>query len=102
MHTMTIYYRKHSAKSLLYANKVNFLWEHDLKKIIGMAKAKEDRYGLYIEGTIFLNLPHAKNVYELIDLMKINHMSIGYRVNNYYRKMGLRYIKEVELCEISF
>ncbi|MDJ1305848.1 MAG: HK97 family phage prohead protease [Candidatus Midichloria sp.] len=90
------------SKSLLYANKGNLLWGNMiLKKLLEWLKLKKIDTDYILNGHTFLNLPHAKNVYELIDLMKINHMSIGYRVNNCYRKMGLRYIKEVELCEIS-
>ncbi|WHQ46965.1 MAG: HK97 family phage prohead protease [Candidatus Midichloria sp.] len=34
------------SKNLFYSNKVNLLWEHDPRKIIGMAKAKEDTHRL--------------------------------------------------------
>jgi len=90
------------AKSLFYNNKIDLLWEHDAKKIIGIVKAKEDQRGLYVDGRIFLNLPYAKNAYELVNSMKINHMSIGYQAKDYYKKNNTRYIREILLHEISF
>ncbi|MDJ1258109.1 MAG: HK97 family phage prohead protease [Candidatus Midichloria sp.] len=87
------------SKSLLYANKGNLLWGNMiLKKLLEWLKLKKiDTDYILNEGTTFLNLPRAKNVYELIDLMKINHMSIGYRVNNCYRKWASDTLKKQNL-----
>ena len=89
------------SKSLFYSNKLEVLWEHDPKKVIGIAKVIEDKHGLYVEGNIFLDAPYAKNAYNFINQNQLNHMSIGYKTNSYYKKNGVRYIKEIDLKEIS-
>ena len=89
------------SKSILLNNNLKLLWEHNPLHIIGEVKVKEDKRGLYVNGTIDMDFVYAFNAYNAIKNMDINHMSIGYKTLDCYKRGRIRYIKKVELCEIS-
>ena len=81
------------------------LWQHDQSQPIGAwRELREDRYGLYAQGELFVNdIARAKEAYCLLREKVVNGLSIGYRVKQSTRdsKTGIRLLSEVELLEIS-
>lgn len=81
---------------------VKFLWQHDEKAEIGRwTYFNEDHHGFYVEGSIPLADQTSLEAYTLIDNGAIKGLSIGYRVMDSYTQSGVRYIKKLELMEIS-
>ena len=81
---------------------IRLLWQHDYKHPIGnVLDIFEDTKGLYIKGLLLLDLFKGKEAYLLIKNHAICHLSIGYEVKDAFYSEDVRYIKEVDLWEVS-
>lgn len=85
---------------------VKMLYQHDQKQPIGVYKSiKEDGDGLYVKGQLAMGTQKGKETFELMKMGAIDGLSIGYRVGekgyHYDDKRKRRYLKEVDLMEIS-
>ena len=96
------------AKSLARkgAKGIKMLFQHKTDEPIGIyEEITEDRKGLYVKGKIALETQKGKETFELMKMGAIDGLSIGYRVNAkgqmYDDRRKKRYLKEVELMEIS-
>ncbi len=92
-------------KSSLNKNpKIKMLWQHDVTAPIGSyLEIYEDSYGLYVKGRINLGTEKGRNAYALLKAGDLDSMSIGYvtRKSDYDQASDVRYLKEVDLYEIS-
>lgn len=96
------------AKSLARkgARGVKMLYQHKADEPIGVfEEIIEDKKGLRVRGRLAMGTQRGKEVYELMKMGAIDGLSIGYRVNakgqTYDDRRKRRYLKEVELMEIS-
>ncbi len=83
---------------------VQLLWQHQWESPIGVIRQLfEDKHGLYVEGTLLLDVARAKEAHALLKAGAIRGMSIGYTVKRARRDMdrGVRELLEVELWEVS-
>lgn len=88
------------AKSLLN-RKPKMLWQHDTRKVPGVwSEAQEDTKGLYLRGN-FVKTQLGLEAYELSLAGAIDTMSIGYSVTEFEYDAKTRFIKEVDLFEVS-
>ena len=88
------------------ARKIKMLFQHDTKEPIGVyTQIKEDGNGLFVKGQLAMNTQKGREVYELMKMGAIDGLSVGYRVDakgyNYDERGKKRYLKEVDLMEIS-
>lgn len=78
------------------------LSQHDpFRNPIGKARVFEDEKGLGFEGTIVTSTSEGHDVYELIKAGVLSKVSIGYNVEEDSWKDGVRYLKQIDLREIS-
>lgn len=80
------------------------LWQHESDEPIGIWKEiVEDEKGLRVKGELILDIPQAKIAYALLKREAISGLSIGYRTieEEYDRTTGARFLKKVDLWEIS-
>ena len=79
------------------------LYQHDTSRVAGvMTAAEEDDKGLLIRGE-FLNTTLGRDVHEEVKSGAIDSMSIGFSIKeSEYDERGVRFIKAVELYEVSF
>lgn len=83
---------------------VKFLWQHQQDEPIGViTELSEDAHGLYVQGTLLLNVQRAQEAYSLLKAGAISGLSIGYSPVHYAvdPETGIRRLTEVELWEIS-
>lgn len=85
---------------------VAMLYQHQMDKPIGTwAAIHEDKKGLAVEGQLVTKSFYGNEAYELMKAGAIRGLSIGYRIpeggSEYDDKKRIRYIKSVELYEIS-
>ncbi|MFN7038683.1 MAG: phage major capsid protein [Alphaproteobacteria bacterium] len=94
------FYKTISTKAL---HEIKLLWQHKVDEPIGIiSHIEEDKYGLYIEAKLLLNVNRALEAYYLIKEGSIRGLSIGYKPKEYYyNEEHIRVITEVELKEIS-
>ncbi len=86
----------------LNKQKVKLLWQHKTEEPIGVIEEiYEDEYGLYFRARLLLELPQAKEAYELLKAKAISGVSIGFKVQNYDYQGDVRVIKNIDLWEIS-
>ena len=84
---------------------IKLLWQHQFSEPVGIiTKLFEDAHGLYVEGTLLMDVARSKEVYALIKSRAINGLSIGYTPVHYSldADTGVRKLTEVNLWEISF
>ncbi len=90
------------AFSNLNVNQVKLLWQHNPEEPIGVIEdIYEDEYGLFFQAKLLIEIPQAKQAYELIKAKAISGISIGFVPVSYHYEGDLRIIKEVALWEIS-
>lgn len=77
------------------------LYQHDTDSPIGKARIFEDEKGLGFEGTIITSTSKGHDTYELIKNGVLSKMSIGFNVIEDEWKNGVRFLKEIDLWEIS-
>jgi len=88
------------------AKGVKMLYQHKSDMPIGVFDSiKEDENGLKVKGRLALGTQAGKEAYELMKMGALDGLSIGFRVSpkgqDYNSRNRRRYIKEVELMEIS-
>ena len=88
------------------ARGVKLLYQHKSDEPIGVFdEIIEDKRGLRVKGRLALGTQRGKEVYELMKMGAMDGLSIGYRVDakgyDYDDNGKKRYIKEVDLMEIS-
>ncbi len=86
------------------ANTLRMLFQHDAKEPIGNWEvAREDGYGLWVEGRLVPGVPRADALRALIERKAIDGLSIGFRTVRATRDAGTghRRLWAVELWEIS-
>lgn len=88
------------------AKGVKLLYQHKSDMPIGVFdEISEDSSGLRVKGRLALNTQAGREAYELMKMGALDGLSIGFRVNpkaiEYDNKKRTRYIKEVDLMEIS-
>lgn len=78
------------------------VYQHQLADLIGVFdSAKEDDYGLYVKGRLPKANTQSNNVGVLMKCGALNTMSIGYLIDKYDLKNNVRYLKKLNLLEIS-
>ena len=80
------------------------LWQHDRWQPIGSwTDAKEDDYGLWVQGRILKTVPQGLTAFNLLKEEAISGLSIGYRVQDYEydNDTGIYTLKQVNLLEVS-
>lgn len=80
------------------------LWQHDRWQPIGSwTDAKEDDYGLWVQGRILKTIPQGLTAFNLLKEEAISGLSIGYRVQDYEydNDTGIYTLKQVNLLEVS-
>ena len=80
------------------------LWQHDRWQPIGSwTDAKEDDYGLWMQGRILKTVPQGLTAFNLLKEEAISGLSIGYRVQDYEydNDTGIYTLKQVNLLEVS-
>ena len=80
------------------------LWQHWADKPIGVwSEAREDANGLFVKGEINLDVQQGKEAYALIQQGAIKGLSIGFitEIDEFDSATGIRYIKQVNLLEVS-
>jgi HK97 family phage prohead protease len=83
---------------------IKMYYQHDNKEIIGgfpIDKIRDDGNGLYVEGQINLDVQKGREAYALAKQGVMTDFSIGYTVNDYDLKAGVRELKDLDLWEIS-
>ena len=83
---------------------VAMLLQHDSRRPIGIwTNLFEDKKGLKVEGKLAMGTQDGKETYELMKMGALKGLSIGYDSILYEidEKKKIRYLKEVELWEIS-
>ena len=89
-------------KSLQETPEVPLLWQHNMSKPIGLSvELREDEKGLFIKGRISIRTTLGKDVAVLLEDKVIKEMSIGFFSRDSDVKGDVRYIKEIELYEVS-
>ena len=82
----------------------SMLYQHDARRVMGVwDMVKEDQNGLYVKGTLNLEVQDGREAYALIKQGAIKGLSIGYRVKQaaYDEKTGVRTIKQADVLEVS-
>jgi HK97 family phage prohead protease len=78
------------------------LWQHDPQEPIGTwDKIEEDSHGLFVKGTLFLELQKGKEGHLLLQKKVIDGLSIGYIPKKTKETEEGRLIEAVDLHEIS-
>ena len=85
-------------------NNVKLLWQHQQDEPIGIFDIMfEDERGLYVEGTLLLEVQRAREAYALMKAGAVSGLSIGYSPVRYHidADTGVRHLSEVDLWEVS-
>jgi HK97 family phage prohead protease len=85
-------------------HEIKLLWQHQQEEPIGVFdRMFEDARGLYVEGTLLLDVQRAMEAYTLLKAGAISGLSIGYSPVRYRidAQTGIRLLAEVELWEVS-
>jgi HK97 family phage prohead protease len=83
---------------------IKFLWQHQQEEPIGgFDRIFEDKRGLYVEGSLLLNIRRAQEAHALLKAKAISGLSIGYSPVRYstHPKTGVRMLKDIDLWEVS-
>ena len=90
------------AKSLITTPEVLLLWQHNMSKPIGVSvELREDEKGLFMKGRISIRTTLGKDAAILLEDKVIKEMSIGFFATTTDRVDDIRYIREIELFEVS-
>lgn len=80
------------------------LWQHQPENPIGFwTVMREDHKGLYVEGSLILELQKAREAYALMKTGVLDSLSIGYRVQESQKNQRgkERHLTKLELLEVS-
>jgi Escherichia/Staphylococcus phage prohead protease len=97
-------FSKSLAKGGRNGSGVAMLLHHDTRRPIGVwTNIFEDKRGLKVEGQLAMKTKDGKETYELMKMGALRGLSIGYDtvIHETDDKKKLRYLKEIELWEIS-
>ena len=88
------------------AKSVKLLYQHKADEPIGVFdEILEDEKGLAVKGRLAMGTQRGREVYELMKMGALDGLSIGFRIaekgQEYDKRGKRRYIKEVDLMEIS-
>jgi HK97 family phage prohead protease len=93
------------AKSIASGRSVRMLWQHDTREVIGgWDVALEDQKGLWVEGTLNMDVQRGREAYSLMKNRQIEGFSIGYRIPTGGAKVakdGALDLNELDLREVS-
>ena len=93
-------------KSLSEHRSFPLLWSHQPTEPLGVIGAREDEKGLFVDGSLNLDVARAREIRSLMAQMKAAGipmgLSIGYEAIQAERdREGVRRLKEIKLYEIS-
>jgi hypothetical protein len=97
-------FKKTIAKGGRNGTGIPILWQHDTKNPLGLWDViQEDAKGLYMEGTLDLDIPEGKRAHSGLKKKYIRGLSIGFNTIGYTidEKKKLRTLTEVDLWETS-
>lgn len=78
------------------------LWQHNPSQIIGkFTEMTEDERGLYVKGSLILDVAKGREAYALMKAGVLDGMSVGFNIREGVRGTGGRVIEEVDLWEVS-
>lgn len=81
------------------------LWQHDPQSVLGFATVKETSSGLFVSGTLALQVQRAREVHSLMKQAMLQGfpfgLSFGFNTLKAEHRGGVRHVKEVRLFEIS-
>lgn len=81
---------------------IKLLWQHKQDSPIGkLNKIYEDTKGLYIEGVIFSNLENTATARKMLLEKVVDSFSIGYTVEDQFFNQDTRFLKSINLFEVS-
>lgn len=80
---------------------IRMRWNHYGPVIGKWLDLKEDDSGLLVTGELTPGHSKAEDVYASLKHGAVDGMSIGYRVKSDFQDGGIRYLKEIDLVEIS-
>ncbi len=80
---------------------IRMRWNHFGPVIGKWEEMFEDERGLYVRGSLTPGHSVAEDVYASLKHGAVDGMSIGYRVRDEFEEGGIRYLKEIDLVEIS-
>lgn len=88
------------------ARGIKLLYQHRMDEPIGIfEEITEDERGLKVKGRLAMGTQRGREAYELMKMGALDGLSIGYRLEpkgyTYDADKGRRYLKEVDLMEIS-
>jgi HK97 family phage prohead protease len=88
------------------AKGIKLLYQHRIDEPIGIFdEIVEDERGLKVKGRLAMGTQRGREAYELMKMGALDGLSIGYRLEpkgyTYDADKGRRYLKEVDLMEIS-
>lgn len=91
-------------QSLIQNPDIKLLWQHKPEEPIGIfTHISEDGKGLYVEGTILMDVARGKEAFSLLKSGAIRGLSIGYNATeyDYDDETGVRFLRAVNVWEIS-
>lgn len=89
-------------KTLLEKKEFPVSWIHDVRDLLGSAKAEQDNVGLKVNGLLNLAVQSAKEKYALMKQGVIRMLSMGYDVlKDFIDEAGVRHLQEIKLYEIA-
>ena len=81
---------------------VKLLWQHKPDHPVGkIVKIYEDTKGLYVKGLILNNLSHTATARKMLLNGVVDSFSIGYTVEDHFFDRDTRYLKRLNLFEVS-
>lgn len=80
---------------------VPLLWQHDTKQPIGLLDLEEREGGLWVKGTLVLEVERAREAYALMKAGVVKGLSIGYDIIRSTIEGGVKVLKELKLYEGS-
>ena len=83
---------------------IKLLWQHQQEEPIGaFDRMFEDQRGLYVEGSLLLNVRRAQEAHTLLKAKAISGLSIGYSPVRHSTnpKTGVRMLSDIDLWEVS-
>jgi len=86
------------------AHEIKMLWQHQQEEPIGLFnRVFEDARGLYVEGSLLLDVRRAKEAHALLKAGVVKGLSIGYSPVRFRidAKSGVRLLSQVDLWEVS-
>lgn len=88
--------------SLKQTKNIKLLWQHKQDLPIGkLTNIYEDTKGLYVEGMVFSNLENTAIARKMLLEKVVDSFSIGYTVKEQFFNKDTRFLKSINLFEVS-